>query len=536
MSFMNASFLGLLLPLVSYLVMRKQTQSFVQNLRWVVLALLIVALARPVLPQAMSQEKYLGHSVVLALDLSVSMHAKDITPTRLEASKEVIKSFLEASLHDRIALIGFTINPLLLSPPTTDHRLIDVALGNINAEYILTKGTDLSKLFEKIALFQDDVKKVILFSDGGDEVLEEDLISFLKEEQIELLAIGMASRQGSAIEQSDGTLLKNKEGHLVISKLNPTLKQLAIESGGEFVRYTSVSDAVSQIEAWLKAQEKAEEAREQQSKSYLELFVFPLGLAVILFFLSATRFSKKLLALFVLLGLNLQAQEYVTKEHWGEGKLKYEKSFFRGGILDDYYLYQAYEHYENQAYQKAQKALSNIEKNSLEATLLLAHTYYKQENYKRAKSILKSIKSSDKKIKQQLYYELGNCEAKLTYMDKAKAYYVKALQLGDDEDTLHNLAWVIQYNKEHSSKAGITQPSSAQKTKADTQNTEEKEEASNSKKRESAKTTGGSGDNKSKSATIKVIKSQEEGESQRRLSSKAYDLINEGFIREEKPW
>lgn len=536
MSFVNASVLWLLLPLVSYLLMRKRKQSFVQNFRWVVLALLIVALARPVLPQEMNQEKHLGHSVVVALDLSVSMHVKDIVPTRLEASKSVIKTFLEHSLHERIALMGFTINPLLLSPPTTDHALIDTALGNINSEYILTKGTNLTNLFEKIALLQDDVKKVILFSDGGDEVLDENLMAFLMKEQIELFAIGMATKQGSGIEQSDGTLLKNKKGHLVISKLNPTLEELAIESGGVFVNYTSVSDTVSAIENWLSEQKKGESAQEQQSKSYFELFIFPLGLGMLLFFLSGTRFSKKLLALLLLLGLNLQAEEYVKKENWGEGKQKHEKAFLTGGLFDDYYLYEAYGHYKNKAYKKAQKALYQIEKKSLEGTILLAHTYYKQENYKTAKSILKRIKSSDKKIKQRLYYELGNCEAKLTYMDKAKAYYVKALQLGYDEDALHNLEWVIHYNKEHSSKAGVTQPSSAQKTKADSESGEENEKESNTKNKESSKTTGGTGAKKSKSSTVKVTKSDEESENERRLSSKAYDLINEGFISEEKPW
>jgi Ca-activated chloride channel family protein len=536
MSFVNVSILWLLLPLFSYLYLRKKPQSFVQNLRWAVVVLIILALARPVIPQKMTQERGLGHAVVLAIDLSVSMQAKDIAPTRLEASKLAIKAFLDHSLYERIALIGFTVNPLLLSPPTTDHELIKMALSNIHSEYILTKGTNLKKLFEKVAELKDEEKKVILLSDGGDEVLDESLRNFLQEEQIKLFAIGMATAQGSSVEQADGTLLKNREGHIVVSKLNGGLENLAIESGGAFVHYGSAEQVVSDIISWLESQGEVNEASEQQSKAYFELAVFPLTLAIILFFLSATRFSKKLLALLFLLGLNVQAEEYVKKENWGEGTKKFEPALVNGGLFDDYYLYSAYEYYKNKNYMKAEAYVYKMKQKNLEATLLLAHTLYKQEKYKAAKSLLKRIKSSDRKIKQQVYYELGNCEAKLTYMNKAKEYYVKALQLGHDEDALHNLEWVIRYNKEHASKAGYTNPSSAQKSKEKSDSVEGKEEKASGEKKKSAASTGGTGAKKSKSSTVKVTKSEEKSESQRRLSSKAYDLINEGYINEKKPW
>jgi len=538
MIFLYASFLWLLLPLVGYLFKREHAQSLAQNLRWLVLALLIVTLARPVLPKHLSTQKLYAHSVVIALDLSVSMNANDIQPTRAKASLQSIKKFLSLNRQEQIALIGFTSNPLLLSPPTSDHELLLVALSNINSDYILTKGTDLQKLFEKVAKFKDEAKKVILFTDGGDEVLEEELMDLVQREKIKILVIAMATQEGSSLQKSDGLLLENEKGEIVVSKLNGSLRDLAYASGGEFVAFSSVEQSVSSIEDWLDREKILNEALSKEHRDYFELGFVPLSLAILLFFLSSTRFSKKLLAFLLLLGLNVQAEELISKEHWGEGVAKVAMAEGSGSILDGYYLYEAYEYYEQNAFKKAQKALYKVEKRSLEAELLLAHIFYKEERYKEAKAILKGIKSSDRAVKQQLLYELGNCEAKLLYAKRAKAYYVQALQLGEDEDVWHNLKIVLTQLKEEGAKVGYTNPSSAQKSKtqSDNENVETKEVASVKSKGSSKGASGGTGSKKSKGSTIQVVKVETKSKPKRQLSSKAYDLINEGYIAEEKPW
>ncbi|CAA6824673.1 MAG: Unknown protein [uncultured Sulfurovum sp.] len=536
MSFVYASVLWLLLPLLVYLFKRKRKQHFAQNLRWAVLALGIIALARPVLPQTLGIEKIMAHSVILALDLSMSMKADDIHPSRALASRQIIENFLDLNRHEKIALVGFTINPLLLSPPTTDHELVKVALGNINSEYILTKGTDLKKLFEKVAQFKDPEKKLILFSDGGDEVLEESFNAFIKKENIKVLAISMATKEGASVVQKDGTLLQDKQGHIVVSKLNSMLRTLAKQSGGQFVSFSNVEDTLSSMLSWLENEKILEEGLERESKQYFELAFVPILLALLLFFISATRFSKNLLAIFLFLGLNLQAEELLSREQWGEGVKSLEVEHSTHGLFDTYYLKKAYAYYEEKAYDESQKELYKMKNRELEAEILLAHIFYKQEKYKVAKSVLKGIKSSNRKVKQQVYYELGNCEAKLLYMDKAKNYYVKALQLGEDEDTLHNLSIVILRNKEDSFKVGYTNPSSVEASKSKHENLEVDEEKSDSQKNESAGASGGRGSKKSKNSTVKVMTSEEESKNKRTFSSKAYDLINEGYISEVKPW
>jgi Ca-activated chloride channel family protein len=517
-------------------VFKSKKQHFSQNLRWIVLALLVVAMARPVLPQSVSFKKVQAHSLILALDLSVSMNANDIQPTRAKASRQSIKVFLQSNKQEQVALIGFTINPLLLCPSTTDHALVQMALETMNPEYILTKGTDLKKLLEKVAAFnKDEEKKLVLFTDGGNEVLDTALLEFVQENNIRILAMGMATEQGSSIELKDATVVQDKEGHIVVSKLNASLRDLAEQSGGKFVPFVTVAKSVESIEAWLESFSK-NDGLKRESRSYFELAFVPLLLALLLFFFSATRFSKKLALLLLLIGVHVQAETLLEREHWGEGAkaLKVEPSEW--GLFDGYYLQQAYATYGKEEYVSSLKSLYKMKNRGLAGELLLAHIYYKEEKYKKAKSVLEGIKSSNIKLKQQLYFELGNCAFKMAYWNRAKEYYVKALQLGEDEDAKENLELVIFQKKVDASKVGFINPSGAELSSGAEENVEETEEKNMSEKKESAGGSGGSDSKQSKQSTVKVVKSNENKSSKRVMSSKAYDLINEGYIREEKPW
>jgi len=532
MSFLNTYFLWLLLPLAVYIFRQNKKRSFQQYLRLFTLVLLIVSIARPVLIETSSTEKLPAHSIVLALDLSASMNADDIKPSRAEASRETIKKFLKVNLYDQISLIGFTTNPLLLSPSTTDHKLVSMALDSMKNEYILTKGTNLRNLLNKVAQFPDQEKKLILFSDGGDRLIGEELLNFAKESNIKVLVIAMATQRGSTIVEKNGDVLKDKAGHIVVSKFNSSMGTL-----GTLISFDGVDATVSKIEEWIEKQKRLKDGLTKESHNYFELFFIPTFLALISFFLSATRFSLKLLPLLLFFNINLQAEELLKKENWGEnylgsGKFSSQKE---RGFFDAYHLNSAYAHYKNKDYNATLEELEKLTSKTLESALTLAHVYYKLEKYKEAKGVLNTIKTTNPKVKQQLFYELGNCEAKMAYYNKAKNYYVKALQLGEDKDTFHNLEWVMFKVKEDHSKVGFTNPNSPE-VSSDSNDNVETEEKSSSKQEEKSGSSGGGGSKKNKTSTVKVVKSTESSNSKREMSSKAYDLINEGYIRESKPW
>lgn len=513
MSFLYGWFLWLLVPLSVYLRKREVKQRFQQNLRWAALVLLIVAMARPVITQAPSQETVQARSMIIALDLSASMWGEDIQPNRLQAAKATVKTFLEQNAYDQIALMGFTINPLLLSPPTTDHQLVATALDTLREAYILTKGTDIQKLLEKVSQLPDYEKLLILFSDGGDEVIDEPSIVFAHEHHIKILAIAMATAQGASIPDSEGQLLKDQAGNIVVSKFNNSLAVLAKESGGSVIDFSEPGAVAEAIQQWLDDQSRLDDVLTKESWSYVELYFIPTFLALMLLFLSATRFSLRLVGLLALLGIDVQADSW----------------------FDGYHLSQAYGSYHHQDYNRTLEHLADIDVSTLESQLVLAHTHYRLGNYQKAKTVLQTLRTTNPEIKQQLLYELGNCEANLNYYDKAKNYYIQALQLGEDNDTMHNLQVVIFLQNRYASKLGMTNPSSPEASHNANDNTESKEQPSSQQEDQSG-SSGGAGSQQSKSSTMQVVNSHEEQETKRTMSSKAYDLINEGYIKEEKPW
>jgi Ca-activated chloride channel family protein len=284
-NFIYPWFLWLLLPLIIYLFTRGKRQSLQQNMRWIVLFLLIISISRPAIKGSIKDEKIPAHSIVIALDISASMRANDIKPNREEASKDTIRYFLQKNKRDQISLIGFTTNPLLLSPFSTDHRLISTALDTLRGEYILTKGTNLKKLLQKVSKFTDSKKLLILFSDGGDETIDNQLISIIEDYNINILAIAMATTKGSSIKNQDQELLKDRKGHIVISKFNQELSKIA-----KVVEFSNPKDTTDTIQEWIEKQDIPKKGLNYKRYNYLELYYIPTALALLLFFISATRF------------------------------------------------------------------------------------------------------------------------------------------------------------------------------------------------------------------------------------------------------
>ena len=508
MSILYPWFLSLLLLLLIYILGRTHKQSIGQNIRWVALGFLIIALSRPVIKESTKEQTIPAHSVILALDISASMRADDIKPNRAKASREIIKRFLEENKKDQIALIGFTINPLLLSPPTTDHNLLSISLDTLRDEYILTKGTNIKKLLQKVAKFPDTNKLLVLFSDGGDDIIDEDLVLFADDNHIEVLVVAMATQRGSSIKTKNNNLIKDKKGHIVISKFNSSLSKL-----GKVIEFSSPEEVSSSIESWVEEQSISKNGLKRHSNSYFELFFIPLIFALILIFLSGTRFILKVIPLLALLGIHAEAYD----------------------IWDSYYLNQAYLEYQDRDYNSTLKELLKIEDRSLETEIIRANSYYKLGKYKKAKAVWKSIKTTNPRVKKQLFYNLGNCEAQLSYYDKAKDYYIKSLIFGEDNDTLFNLKVVIFLKQRYKSKVGFTNPNSSKSSNSSDNNTQAKDKPT-AKKEQKAGSSGGNGSQKSKLSTVKIVKSTAKTSSNKEMSSKAYDLINEGYIKEDKPW
>jgi len=294
MSLLYPPFLWLFIPL-GLLVWLLRPKKLMPTVHLVILGLLILALARPQLKEGLQEEQVAAKEILIATDVSYSMRAQDIKPNRYSYAKQTIDALLEQNANDNIMLIAFTSNPLLLSPPTTDHQLIHTALNALEPKNILTKGTSLEKLFKKIASLKKVQREVLLITDGGEEQDLQKLLDALKGTDIHLTILALGTTKGATVPKEDGTLLKDKENHLVISRINPLLKKLADATNGT---YLTASGRPEQTAAAIEASfQQGEQEEKQTSKlhyTYTELYWLPLLLAVILFLMLHTRASRYL--------------------------------------------------------------------------------------------------------------------------------------------------------------------------------------------------------------------------------------------------
>jgi len=511
MSFLSPHFLWLLIPLLLLLWVKRSNLLHLVHL--FVLILITVALARPVQEKALQEAPIQAKDIIIAIDVSYSMRATDIQPTRYDFAKETIVAMLEQNPGDNIMLIAFTTNPLLLSPPTTDHQLINTALQSLNPEYILTKGTSLQKLFEKLAVMDGGHKNLIVITDGGEEKMLTPLISLLQRSKLFLNVLALGTVQGTTIKNKEGSLLKDSEGNLVISRVNPRLKTLTDSVRGNYLTPSHTPNATAS--KLYDALEENVNIVNKMQHHYKEFYQFPLLLALILFLMVHTRLVKYLVILFALLGIEAQAS-----------------------LFDSYHLHTAYSEYDKDNYHASMRHLKKIDNITLQSQLLLANTYYKQDDYKRAIALYKSIRSRSKRVKQTIYFNIGNAYAQLEQYDKAKNYYAKTLQLGFDEDASHNLQSIALLSDKKSADLGIAHPQSQSSESSKSENQEASDKESRSEDQPSSGSGGGG-----EMTSQKEKKEEKEGqllsseqEEKHPLSSKTYELINKGYIREKQPW
>ncbi|WP_457596743.1 vWA domain-containing protein [Hydrogenimonas sp.] len=296
-SFLNPFFLWLLIPLGLLTLLRYRQERLarlplhpkvvLQNGRTLAvrlapygaLAWMLVALARPVLPEEAPRMADARPTLFLAIDASRSMRARDLAPDRYTFAKEAIETLVRSDPSRRYALVAFTTNALLLSPPTVDGELITAALESFNPDYILTRGTSFEALLKYVARFAGERKELAIFSDGGDGEDLGGLVRLARELGIRIVGVACATERGAKVPTEDGWL-HDAAGRLVISRLNPAFEALALESGGAFVEESDPRAAAEAVSASLALEVEGE--REERVR-YKELFWVPLGLGIAFF-------------------------------------------------------------------------------------------------------------------------------------------------------------------------------------------------------------------------------------------------------------
>ena len=470
--------------------------------------LLVGALANPTLPQAPQTQTLEAREILFALDISRSMKARDLPPNRYRFAKATMKAFLAHDTTDSIGLVAFTTNPLLLAPPTTDHRLVALALDALEPDNILTRGTSLMRLFDFLGTLEGKERIVVLITDGGEERDTAALAQRLPADT-RLVILPTATAAGAPVPQSKRTMLKDKRGNLVISRRNPALAELASHTGAAWVEPESTPEATAEalhdaLSAFA-ARPLSHETRSGASLAWLLLLP-----AALLFFVAHTRFVRYLIALAALAHLPLEAS-------W----------------LDTLQLKQAYNAYYRGDINASVAALRRVDTPSLQRAYLQAALQYRRGAYNKAARAFLAIRTASPRLKQRLLYNAATAYAKAGRYETAKRLYAKALQLGDDADTRHNLA-AIALLRAAQAPEGRTKPGGAQSgaSGGDAEATKTTRQRSDT----SASQSGGGGNGRTKASVALSRKPDPDTSRPMPLSSKVYDLINKGYIRETRPW
>jgi Ca-activated chloride channel family protein len=220
-------------------------------------SLVVVGLANPQIGTKLEEVKREGVDIIIALDVSNSMKAEDIKPSRLERSKQAISRLIDKLENDRIGVIVFAGNAYVQLPITTDFAAAKLFLGSIDTDIIPTQGTAIGSaidLARESFVGQDNKHKaLIIITDGENH--EDDAVEAAKkanEEGIIIHTIGMGSPEGAPIPvyrngvQVD--FMKDHNGTTVITKLDQVgLEKIAAEGKGQFIRASNSDDGLNTI-------------------------------------------------------------------------------------------------------------------------------------------------------------------------------------------------------------------------------------------------------------------------------------------------
>ena len=231
---------------------------------------IVVGITNPQIGSKLEEVKREGVDIFIALDVSNSMRAEDIRPSRLERSKQSIFRLLDKLQNDRIGLIVFAGKAYVQLPLTTDFGAAKLFLSTIETDMVPTQGTAIGAAVELASKSMDDKdnkhKVLIVITDGENH--EDDALSETKkaaEKGIIVHTIGMGSVNGGPIPMYNSAhvktgYLKDGSGNVVVTKVDESMLQLIAGAGkGKFIRSSNSEDGLSHI---------LEEINKMEKKNY----------------------------------------------------------------------------------------------------------------------------------------------------------------------------------------------------------------------------------------------------------------------------
>ncbi len=407
------------------------------------LTLLIIMLARPQMGTKISHEKRTGIETIICMDISNSMLAEDVAPSRLDRAKMMVENLVDHFNNDKIGLIVFAGDAFVQLPITSDYVSAKMFLSSIDPSMIATQGTDIAKAIDMAShsfTQQEGVgKAIIVITDGEDhegraleaakEALERDMRTYV---------LGVGSPNGAPIPTGNGDYLKDNTGKTVMTGLNENMcRQLADAGNGAYIHVENNSNAQDLLDKELDKLAKKEisstiysDYDEQfQAVGILVLLLLIIEICILevknplLKSMSLFRRTKKIAVLMTLLMMVVGVQAQNDRQYIRLGN----NLFRKGNVSDAEVLYR--------------KSIEKNERNA-QANYNLGNALMTQRKDSLATTQFeKAAKLETNPLRRaQAYHNMGVvCQQHKLYSEAIEAYKEALRNNPTDDETRYNL-------------------------------------------------------------------------------------------------
>ncbi len=405
-----------------------------------------------------------GTNIIIALDVSASMLAEDISPNRLARAKFEIDKLISKLTGDRIGLIIFAGDAFLQSPLTHDYLMVRDWVSGITTDSVETPGTSIKSAIEvarkAFQHVESEGKALIIMSDGEEH--DEETLSLVRrahDEGINIYTLGIGTTKGAPLQLAQG-LVRDTDGSVVISKLDDSfLKKIAEVGGGYYARSSSGDFHLDQLYYdHIKVDQGAEIVKSGRTKQWYETYQLFMSIA--------------LLALLLEILLSLDIGVYDRIKSWFSSK---KGNIFASSTLDhkshkkkniepvvvvlillisqapvqanifDPRLWIADSKLQSKKYSDARNDYLKLQVNEPHNSRLnynLGVANYREKAYEQAVASFgrAATEAGSKKLKERALYDLGNSYFQLEEYKEAISSYEEALKIDpNDEDAKYNL-------------------------------------------------------------------------------------------------
>jgi len=416
------------------------------------IALLIAALARPQYGYDLQTVEQRGLDIVVAIDTSKSMLAQDIAPNRLERAKLAALELMQDAKSDRLGLVAFAGDAFLECPLTFDNTAFQQSVQALDVNSIPEGGTAIANAIQtaQTAFKENDANKVlVLLTDGEDNVNEGTALAAAQnaaKDGVKIFTVGIGTAAGDLIRITDANgnsdYVRDPDGNVVKSHLNENLLQQIAGATGGFYLPLRADTIDSLYEKGLAPLPKSEGVG-KTIRNYHEQFYWPLAIAIL--FLLAEMFSPERPKS---KGQRPKAKVEAAATLIAILFLPMAAKASPASALCDYHS----GNYTNALQQFRQ--LAETRTNDLRLVFDAGDAAYRATNFDLAENLFQQVAlSSDLKLQQQAFYNLGNAQFQSAKdakdldglqagLELAEKSYERAANLDtNDVDAAFNLAF-----------------------------------------------------------------------------------------------